>query len=210
MLNGIDVHDGQGVVAWATVAAHNQFAFVRAAYGHRLDGRYLDNYEGCKANRLPCGFYHFFRVTQDAQKQADVMCAALKEAGFGSGDLPPVLDVEDNPNYDGPWNTAINGNYIDGLRTWLTTVKRAYPQCNPIIYTRAGFWRQIGNPGGFEDYPLWVAHYTQNPVPLLPHGWSAYAFWQYAENGAAPGVKDGCDLNRFQGNDSDLQRLLMP
>jgi len=210
MLNGIDVHDAQGDVAWHTVAQHNQFAFVRAVYGDRADGRYLDNYEGCKANSLPCGFYHFFRATKDAQKQADVMCATLKQAGLGSGDLSPVLDVEDNPHYDGPWNPANNGKYLDGLRLWLQTVSTAYPQCTPIIYTRASFWKVLGNPAGLNQYPLWIAHYTTNPMPVLPNGWTNYAFWQYAEDGTAAGVKGGCDMNRFFGDMPALQAMLMP
>jgi lysozyme len=210
MLDGIDVHDGQGDVAWQTVAAKNQFAFVRGAYGDRADGRYRDNYEGCKANHLPVGLYHFFRVTRDPQKQADVMCAVLDNVKFGTGDLSPVLDVEDNPHYDGPWQTADNGKYIDGLRVWLQTVTTAFPKCTPIIYTRASFWSLIGNPAGFDQYPLWVAHYTQNPQPLLPQGWETYAFWQYTASGPAPGVTGGCDLNRFLGDGAALQKMLTP
>lgn len=210
MLNGIDVHDGQGVVAWQTVAAHNQFAFVRGAYGDRLDERYLDNYEGCQANRIPCGLYHFYRVTRDPQKQADTMCTALANVKFGAGDLSPVLDVEDNPNYDGPWDTANNGKYIAGLQLWLRQILQTYPQCTPIIYTRAGFWATIGNPAGFAQYPLWVAHYTQNPQPLLPQGWETYTFWQYSENGPAPGVNGGCDLDRFLGDGGALEKILVP
>lgn len=209
MLDGIDVHDGQGDVAWQKVAQTNQFAFIRAAYGDRFDGRYEDNYEGCKANRLPVGLYHFFRVTRDPQKQADVMCTALKTVGFGSGDISPVLDVEDNPRYDGPWNVVNNDKYIDGLRLWLASVVGSFPKCSPIIYTRADFWRTLGNPPGFDKYPLWVAHYTSNPQPSLPEGWSEYAFWQYSSNGRATGVNGGCDLNRFLGNEAALQNILV-
>lgn len=209
MLNGIDVHDKQGEVAWQTVAAHNQFAFVRAAYGDRPDARYQDNVEGARANHLPCGLYHFFRATRDAQKQADIMCAALDAVKFGAGDLPPVLDVEDNPHYDGPWDTANNARYINGLRLWLGTLARTYPTCTPILYTRASFWKTLGNPAGFERYPLWIAHYTQNPKPTLPQGWGNYTFWQFSESGTAAGVAGGCDLNRFAGDEAALDALRM-
>ena len=209
MLDGIDVHDGQGDVAWQTVAANCQFAFIRGAYGDRADGRYLDNYEGCRANHLPVGLYHFFRATRDPQKQADVMCSVLDKVNFGTGDLSPVLDVEDNPHYDGPWNPADNGKYIDGLRVWLNTIKTTFPKCTPIIYARASFWSVLGNPSGFDQYPLWIAHYTQNPQPRLPQGWKSYAFWQYTASGNTPGVSGGCDLNRFAGDGEALLEMLM-
>ena len=210
MLNGIDVHDAQGDVAWHKVAQSNQFAFVRGAYGDRADSRYLDNYEGCKANGILCGLYHFFRATRDAQKQADIMCGVLHTVQFGTGDLSPVLDVEDNPAYDGPWDASKNAAYLNGLRVWLGTVTKTFPECTPIIYTRSSFWRTLGNPAGFGAYPLWVAHYTQNPKPVLPQGWANYAFWQYSESGQAPGVAGGCDMNRFYGDEADLEKFLVP
>jgi lysozyme len=210
MLDGIDVHDGQGDVAWQTVAQSKQFAFIRGAYGDRPDARYLDNFEGCTANRLPCGLYHFFRASRDAQRQADVMCAVLHNVKFGAGNLSPVLDVEDNPHYDGPWDPANSTKYVDGLRLWLDAILRAFPRSKPIIYTRADFWTLIGNPTGFADYPLWVAHYTHGPKPRLPQGWKEYAFWQYSESGSTAGVSGGCDLNRFSRDEAALQGMLMP
>jgi lysozyme len=210
MLNGIDVHDGQGDVGWRTVAAHSQFAFIRGAYGDRADARYQDNYEGCKANGLPVGLYHFFRATRDAQKQADVMCGVLETVGFGTGDLSPVIDVEDNPHYDGPWNTANNGKYLAGLQLWLSQIAHTFPKCKPIVYTRADFWRTLGAPGGFDQYPLWVAHYTHNPQPLLPGGWESYSFWQFSASAQVDGVSGGCDVNRFLGDDVLLHSMLVP
>ena len=206
MLNGIDVHDAQGAIKWSQVAQNNQFAFARGAYGTHPDGRFKDNFSGAKANGLACGLYHFLRATQSYQQQADAMCKVLKQAGVGKGDLPPVLDVEDNPNYDGPWNPANNGAYLAGAKLWLDQVSKA-AQCTPIIYTRASFWSVLGNPTGFETCPLWVAHYTSNPAPMLPKGWSSYAFWQYTEAGTTPGVPGTGDLDRFNGQQADLDKL---
>jgi lysozyme len=206
VLNGIDVHDAQGAIKWAQVAQNNQFAFVRGAYGTKLDGLLEDNFSGAKANGMACGVYHFLRATQDYQTQADIMCKALKQANVGKGDLPPVIDVEDNPHYDGPWNPANNGKYLAGVKLWLDQVSNA-AKCKPIIYTRASFWSVLDNPAGFETYPLWVAHYTSNPAPILPDGWSSYAFWQYAEAGTTPGVPGTGDLDRFNGQQADLDKL---
>lgn len=206
MLDGVDVHDAQGAMQWHSVAANNQFAFVRAAYGIRADSLAEENFQGAKANGIACGLYHFFRATRDFQQQADLMCEVMTKVGLGTGDLPPVLDVEDNPQYDGPWNTANNAKYIAGLQLWLAQVGKA-ANCTPIIYTRASFWSQLGNPAGFGQYPLWVAHYTSNPAPALPVGWSSYAFWQYDCAGTTPGVPGKGDLNRFNGQLADLDNI---
>ena len=103
-LEGIDVHDAQGGIDWYRVANDNRaFAFIRAAYGDRVDNLVVQNFVGAKHQGLVCGLYHFYRVTRDAKKQADLMVKILKQSnlGFGKGDLPPVIDVEDNPAYDG-------------------------------------------------------------------------------------------------------------
>ncbi len=206
MLDGIDVYEGKGEVDWHKVARANRFAFMRGAYGDRADRRCEDNFARAKDNGLASGLYHFYRVTRPAQAQADLMCEVLDKAGFGHGDLPPVLDVEDNPAYDGPWNPANNEAYIAGLRLWLDQVA-AHARCTPIIYTRSGFWGVIGRPDGFAGFPLWVAHYTTAPAPTLPQGWQDFAFWQYSQAGHCDGIAGASDMNRFNGEQEDLDRL---
>jgi lysozyme len=208
-LSGVDVHDGQGAIEWHRVAAAgHKFAFIRAAYGDFRDKLVVQNYHGVKDAGMACGLYHFYRTTRTPAAQADLMIATLKGLGYGTGDLPPVIDVEDNPGFDGPWKTANNSKYLDGLRSWISALSKAF-NCTPIIYTRASFWRQIGNPDDLTKYPLWVANYEVQK-PQLPKGWSDYTFWQYSESGTADGISGGCDLNHFNGDQAALGRLRLP
>ena len=207
-LDGIDVHSGQGAVEWHRVAqAGNSFAFIRGAYGNAPDKMAVQNFLSAKSAGLACGLYHFYRVTRDPTDQADLMVDVLRKANFGHGDLPPVLDVEDNPAFDGAWQNSNNGRYIAGLRQWLDRMRTEF-KCIPIIYTRASFWNQIGNPDGFNQYPLWVANY-EVARPRLPAGWGDYAFWQYSESGHVDGVSGDCDVNHFNGDDAALKAVAL-
>ena len=210
MLSGIDVHDKQGKIDWHKVAgAGNSFAFVRGAYGDRTDDRAQENFDGARQAGLRCGLYHFYRMNpaHPFTRQIDCMIAVLKHVGYGAGDLPPVLDVEDNPHYDGEWNSSNNTTYMQGLRDWVNRVSAEF-HATPIIYTRAGFWNALGKPNAFSDHPLWVAHYTQANSPTIPSGWMKYAFWQFADAETVDGVPGTGDVNRFNGTAADLSALL--
>ena len=210
-IEGIDVHDQKGIVDWQHVAkAGKSFAFIRAAYGDRADTMVAQNFPKAKAEGLVRGLYHFYRVTRDPKKQADIMVATMKNVGFGPGDLPPVIDVEDNPKFDGVWDPTNNTVFILGIRDWIERIRREF-KCASIVYTRASFWTLIGEPSGFNTLPLWVAHYKNaqgSPAtPKLPKGWTDYAFWQYSENGQSDGVLGNCDMDVFNGTLAQLKAL---
>ncbi len=204
-VTGIDVRDWSGAVRWDKVAAEGgAFAFVRGAYGDKAVKRTEKNFFAARENGLLCGVYHFYRATRSAQRQVDTMCHVLSAIGFGAGALPPVLDVEDNPRFDGDWKKSKNADYVAGLQAWLQQVSNEF-KCTPIMYTRASFWKQIGNLVGFTKYPLWVAQYSKGAEPRLPNVWSNYAFWQRSEAGKVDGVSGGCDVNRFNGTLASLK-----
>ena len=207
-LKGVDVHDKNGAIDWAGLAGTGiQFAFVRAAYGDRLDTRLSENYQGAKGAGLVVGLYHFYRQPLSAADQRQVMLRAIDQVQLGAGDLPPVIDVEDNPKYDGEWDNANNAAYIADLRDWLQAIRQKIGQA-PIVYTRASFWNQIGHPDGFADCPLWVANYGVSN-PHLPRGWTDYAFWQSSDSATLDGMPGTWDLNIFQGSVDDLQALTL-
>ena len=135
------------------------------------------------------------------------MLQLIETAGVGAGHLPPCLDVEDNPQFDGAWNVADNDRYLTALGKWIDAV-RTTTLAWPVLYTRAGFWQTLGNPTAFSACPLWVASYREAP-PKLPAGWNRYTFWQYSERGAVTGVTGDVDLNRFDGGQDELQALLL-
>ncbi len=130
------------------------------------------------------------------------MLDVLNQVWFTAGDLLPALDVEDNPGYDGPWDRAKNQSYVEGLRRWVAAISDRFG-CPVVIYTRASFWAEIGNPDGFSDQALWVANYGVQS-PRIPHGWHRYALWQFTDAGAVDGVHGHCDQSYLNGTADQL------
>jgi lysozyme len=208
LLNGIDVYAGTGDIDWVQVKQSGiTFAYLRAAYGVDVDKAVETNLKAARAAGLVCGVYHFLRTSKDYDKQIQVMLSLVDKLGIGPGDLPPAVDVEDNPVYDGAWDPANNMTYLMALKHWIDTVK-ARIGADPVVYTRAGFWTELGNPDGFQSSPLWVASYRPDH-PTLPASWNRFTFWQYSESGKVQGIANKVDLNYFAGSRDTLARLAL-
>jgi lysozyme len=210
MLKGIDVCSGNGAIDWRKVKqAGNAFAYVRAAYGDVADNSAAPNLRGARAAGLKRGVYHFLRTGKNYQAQIDLMLALLETLQVGRGDLPPALHVDGNPRVDGPWNPASNDKFITAADRWVAAVHERTGAW-PLIYTRAGFWEELGNPTTFGNCPLWVASYRLLP-PRLPPAWNKFTFWQYSDRGRVAGVLSLADMNYFDGADArELNSLLLP
>lgn len=199
-VRGIDVSHHQGVVNWSKVAAENVvFAFAKATENIGFKDSFFDtNYAAMKSNNILRGAYHFFRPKADAAKQAANFLNAVGK--LEPGDLPPVIDVETN---DGKGAAAI----IAGVRTWVNAVEQALGR-TPIVYTSGSFWNaNLAGTDKFAECPLWVAHYTSKPKPIIPKGFPIYTIWQFSEKGKVSGVSGTCDLNRFNGTLENLRKL---
>lgn len=208
MLKGVDIYAGNGAIEWDKVAEDgNSFVFVRGAYGNVVDKSAATNTATARSVGMKVGVYHFFRARIDPQSQLQALQRALALTKIGSGDLPPVIDIEDNPAYDGPWSTADNPAYLASVADWITKVSASIGK-SPIIYTRASFWAELGNPVGFRNCPLWISSY-RNDAPKLPSGWPNYAFWQYSDTGTVPGISGHVDMNYFNGDVVQLQKCLI-
>jgi hypothetical protein len=120
--------------------------------------------------------------------------------------LPPVVDVENN---GGLHPSA----YADSIKTFLDKVETRTGY-KPIIYTSSGKWPDVEPRPYWDEYDLWVAHYTTNPEPLVPEAWNikGWHFWQYTSQGDAvtyggpgpPSGDDDVDLNWFNGTEDDF------
>ncbi|HWU87403.1 MAG TPA: GH25 family lysozyme, partial [Kofleriaceae bacterium] len=194
---GVDVSKWQGAVNWTKVkAAGVQFAFVRLSDGTATrDAQFDTNWAGTKAAGIVRGAYQFFRPAQNVTTQADMMITAI--GTYQPGDLPPVIDVEDDAGL-APATVASR------VRTWVDRVQAALGVA-PIVYTGKYFWRdEVGGPASFGPNPLWIAQYT-SLCPDLPTPWSKWTFWQYTESGSIAGIAGPVDTNRFNGSLAQLQ-----
>ncbi len=200
-VHGIDVSRYQETINWDMVKAMDvggiqiDFAFIKATEGNgNTDSYFKRNWKKAKDANMIRGAYHFFIASKDGTAQAKNFIDAVK---LQAGDLPPVLDVEQT--------NGVNKTILQQrVKAWLYAAELAYG-VKPIIYTNADFYKAYLN-GEFEDYPLWVAHYLRPNEPRISRNWQ---FWQHSERGKVNGIAANVDFNVFNGDSTDLVKLLM-
>jgi lysozyme len=200
-LSGIDVSEYQGDIDWQAVADSGvTFCILKGTEGvESFDPYFARNWQAARSMGIIRSAYHFFIASKDPIVQANNFLRLTQKVWLDT-DLPPVLDLEKtyflNPD-----------TVIARAKIWLNTVEKAIGR-RPFLYTFPNFWEStLGNPSALADYPLWIAHYeTDNPI--VPGGWRNWTMHQYSESGTVPGIEGNVDLNHFNGDLDDLQKLL--
>ncbi len=188
-LQGVDVSHHQKEIEWDTVAARQtlDFAYVKATEGHDFrDSLFCHNWENLRRLGIRRGAYHFFRAYGCGDEQAKNF---LQFVEMEPGDLAPVLDIE---RTDGIAPEIM----IEEAHIWLGIVESNLG-IRPIIYTNQFFYETY-LAGHFENYPLWIARYSDD-CPLLTTG-KRWDFWQYSSQGCLDGISKKVDLNIFPGS----------
>ena len=195
-VHGIDLSHYQAKINWDTVAREGiAFAFVKATEGRQhLDKKYCENWLEMKRVGIKRGAYHFFRPAIDAAEQARNF---TRTVDMEYGDLPPVVDVEEDDNMS-------REQVIERLKTWLYLVEMEY-SIRPIIYTHYKFYNQY-IVGEFDKYPIWIAKYGDAPPRL---GSAQWMFWQYGNRGVLKGIEGYVDFNVFRGTQEDLEKICL-
>ena len=215
-VQGLDVSGHQTSVDWQqqwNMGA--RFAYVKASEGNYFtNDLFSSQYQGARNVGMIRGAYHF--AIPNWSSGADQARYFVNNGGGWSADgytMPPVLDFEFNP-YEG---RTINGFYFGNtcygmspsqLTSWVQdfgNTMRALTGRLPVIYTNTSWWNQcLGNPGGFADYPLWVAAYpysaTNDAGPIPTGSWGTYSIWQYSSTGPFAG-----DSNVWNGDYAGLK-----
>ncbi len=120
--------------------------------------------------------YHYFRVDEDALVQANNCLELVEEAGgFGPGDLPVMVDVE---NAENPPN-APNSQIIDGLSLFASRIITATGRA-PILYAGA----YIRDKKITDHMSCQAVHVAEYSSELSPHiykdmGWDFPIAWQF-------------------------------
>jgi GH25 family lysozyme M1 (1,4-beta-N-acetylmuramidase) len=209
MTEGIDVSHWQGAIDWPSVAAAGKrFAYLKASESTTyVDPTYATNRSKARAAGLFVGAYDFAQPTAtagEALAEADHFVDAATPA---SGDLLPVLDLEQTGGLaQGPltqWVQAYLERVLD--RTGV----------HGVIYCSPNFWKTyMGDTTWFaaNGYDvLWIAHWTAAMSPTVPaNGWNGkgWTFWQYTSDGVVPGITGRVDLNRYDG--TDFRKVQIP
>jgi lysozyme len=194
---GIDVSHYQSTIHWEEVSQQGiQFVFVKATEGREFnDSLFSRNWAAIRQVGLKRGAYHFFRGFVPAEEQAKNF---IRSVAMEPGDLPPVLDVETRDGLSKP-------EFLAHMQTWLFMVEIAYG-IKPIIYTNQKFYN-ANLAGYFDDYPLWIARYGAK-TPRLSDG-RKWLFWQHKDTGKMKGIDGNVDMNVFQGDLADLEKLCL-
>ncbi len=200
-IHGIDVSKYQQTIAWDLVKEMQVkniklgFVFIKATEGiSNTDAQFHRNWKKSKQAGFIRGAYHFFLATKDGREQAENFIKTVKLA---SGDLPPVVDVEQTYGV----SPAV---LRQELKQWLSVVENHYG-VTPVIYTNVDFYaRHLGKE--FDRYPLWAAHYYEYNEPRISRSWT---FWQHSEEGRVNGIVSKVDFNVFRGDSTEFMSLLV-
>ena len=200
-VHGIDMSHYQGTIEWNKLAQARQglfpirFIFMKASEGGDYSDRtFTANFDSAKVYGFIRGAYHFYNPKTDANKQADFF---IQNVHLQAGDLPPVLDIEKK-------SRNIEKLQSD-LKIWLQKVEAHYG-VKPIIYASYKYKKKYLNDSIFNTYPYWIAHYYVDSVRYE----GKWNFWQHTDVGTLPGIEEQVDLNVFNGNADELNRLLIP
>lgn len=203
MLRGFDISIFVSRVDWSTAIASTgaRFAFLECARGLEIGPKFSDLWQARPASII-CGPYQRLFSVASGEDQAHAFMDAVSKAGLLSTDLPPVLDVEADP--DG--RRATPNEYVALMNDWVTVIQQQLGR-QPMIYTNPAFWGYLGSPAQFGRLPLWIADYKV-AVPKVPNPWTTYSFWQYEQTATVAGVDKAVDLDVFNGNENALSRLV--
>lgn len=201
-VRGIDISHYQGQIDWKKVRNAKvdkvplRFVIIKATEGEKLiDENFSDNFFRAKENDIIRGAYHYFIPNLNAEKQARFF---MKQAHLESGDLPPILDVEDR-------GTKPLATFQKDVHKWLDLVEEEYG-IKPIIYTGYKFKLDYLNDSSFSQYPYWIAHYYVKELKYQ----GDWAIWQYTDCGHVDGIRGYVDCNIFNGDIAALNRLTIP
>lgn len=212
-LKGIDVSHYQGDIDWQAVAASGvRFVYQKATDGlSGPDNTMVRNVGAAIAEGLHVGCYHFFRPALNAALQAERFAASIIQLGCN---LPPVMDVEEafvpHTQHD-MWTDLTPDARIAAVSTFLARVRVILGK-QPIIYTRAGYWRDtFADTDAFAMYSLWLAEYHDGGHPdtprRIPKAWANQTLWQWNDAGMVPGIRSAVDLDLFDGSEDELTAL---
>lgn len=144
---------------------------------------YAEHWAGARAEGILRGAYHYLLAGQDANKQAVLFSATV---GTDKGELPPILDLEDEYNED-----VSNRKTISTCKEFLDIIKQAFGR-TPMVYSRTTYLEPRVTirgkaPVWAKNYELWVAQYPWEfksasmpnvNMPKQPRGWKDWKFWQ--------------------------------
>ncbi len=202
-VQGVDVSGHQGDIDWQAVAGSGiRFAWIKATEGGDfVDAEFRRNWALSAAAGVRRGAYHFMFWCRRAEDQAAWFIANVPADPDA---LPPVLDVEWNPQSRSCPQKPPRATALAAIRTVAAAMAKAYGRA-PLIYAPRDFYADVLQ-GETLDDALWVR--SLEGRPSRGYDGRTWRIWQHAEMGAVPGIVGFVDRDCFGGTITDWQRWL--
>ncbi|WP_179412652.1 KGGVGR-motif variant AAA ATPase [Mucilaginibacter sp. E4BP6] len=214
---GIDLSRKNLVNDWGRVrSAGISFVFLKATDGvDYVDATFNANWLAAKDNRMIRGAYLYYSTHSSAGAQAEAFIANVR---LDSGDLPPVLDLNELSGMTA--GSTLNNTFLR-IDTILRKLSLHY-KTSPIIFCTYDVAKLLSYSRNVTMYDLWLGTYGQNnkntytsvlTKPHLPGAWTKWTFWQFTTEGTIDGITNNganVDLNQFNGSYRDLKTLTLP
>jgi lysozyme len=196
---GIDVSRHQGHIDWDLLSDFRfkyhkiDFVFIKATESVKWhDKQFKSNWKQAKKHSIVRGAYHFFDPREDAATQ---MHNFFKRVKIEEGDLPPMLDVEQESRIS-------TSEYRRKVLECLKLMEQHY-ELKPILYVNNNFYESYFSTAAFKSYPLWISQLT-NTAPEQDD----WILWQFSHTGIIPGINEYVDVNAFNGSKEDFNILI--
>lgn len=204
-VHGIDVSRYQRRVDWNRVRnmkvddVRISFAFIKATEGSWLkDPEFENNWKNARENGIIRGAYHFFLPDINVRDQAVHFAKTVR---LRSGDLPPVVDIEEAR---GLGREQVRKATLD----FVALLEKRYG-VKPILYTYRDFYKNhFADQPEFKPYCFWIAHYHVADLDMPDD--SKWHFWQHSDRGNVNGINERVDFNVFYGDSATLRKLCLP
>ena len=185
---GIDVSKWQASINWQTVKSSGKVDFVimKAGYGNQAtqkDPRFEENYNGCKANNIPCGcyWYSYAMSVAEAEREADACLKAISGKKF---EYPIYLDIEEAKQFR--LGRQAVSNMVNAFCKKLEAAGYFVG-----VYSSKSHFDSYMNDDVKKKYTIWVAHYGVSKTTYSGH----YDIWQKSDKGKIPGINGYVDLD---------------
>lgn len=217
MTQHIDTSTYTGTINMSQTAPAIDLAIARATYLGWVDDQFRATWKGLKLYpNILRGAYYFMYFTD---KPADAAKFFLDAVQPQKGELLAIdLEEQETPQVKAGKQT---GALWAPVKAWLDAIELATGR-KPWIYTSPGWWnywmcKRVGMileaPPWSNDYPLWLAHYTLDQAPLIPHGFDKWLIWQFGQEkvpgcGITPGSNPVTDCNRLAISIPEIRALV--
>lgn len=185
---GIDVSQWQGNIDFEQVAAAGiRVVYIRSSMGSGyVDPYFEQNYQRARAAGLQVGFYHYVtaRTGSQARYQAQFFVNTVRGKEF---ECCLAMDFEDLIGLSSEEANQIGLSFIQAVEKFSGK--------GAVVYSDTSNASSVFG-GALTAYPLWAAEYGVSE-PSSSVNWSAWAGWQYSDQGQIPGISGFVDRDVF-------------